>query len=171
MRALLDILTSFLGLLEIGSFPIYMYIFYVYTFYVIKIHTYWTIKSSRPFPGCLLLKTHPGNRRNDESESDDFAKVQHLTEGINKLKLGVTTELRDCEKEVELELVGFRDYLLTPESHKKNSENFFGQISLFLFFKISWWVDVADAEIPDIFFWGKNLRMNHLENYLEPPMQ
>ena len=29
-----------------------------------------------------------------------FTEVQHLTEGINKLKLGVTTELRDCEKEV-----------------------------------------------------------------------
>eukprot|EP00434_Breviolum_minutum_P002982 symbB.v1.2.002621.t1/scaffold139.1/size300179/4 len=36
----------------------------------------------------------------------DPVEVQHLTEGINKLKLGVTTELRDCEKEIMVKKLG-----------------------------------------------------------------
>jgi len=65
-----------------------------------------------------------------------------LTEGINKLKLGVTTELRDCEKEVELELRVSRFFIdtgVTKKNQKFSLGIFFSKLvdeSMFLMQKI-----------------------------------
>ena len=97
------ILTSFLGLLEIGWFPKSLYILWIFMNHNF-IHIYHQI--IEPWKLLTIISDACESSQvtrmkfREQTFALTFTEVQHLTEGINKLKLGVTTELRDCEKEV-----------------------------------------------------------------------